>query len=154
MTAPKGNEYWKNRSKHGRDKLFATPGLMWQAACEYFEWCNKHPWIKNDVVKGGDSAGTPLKTPTQRPFTLSGLCFYLHCNEAYFRTFKKQLPEGEQDFNTVISDIETIIDTQQFEGAAVGAFNANIISRKLGLTDKKEHSGHVEITQITGMEIK
>jgi hypothetical protein len=36
--APKGNEFWKLRSKHGRDKLFATPELFWQAALEYFQW--------------------------------------------------------------------------------------------------------------------
>ena len=38
----------------------------------------------------------------------------------------------------VIARIEGIITTQQFEGACVGAFNANIISRTLGLADKKE----------------
>ena len=25
MAAPKGNQFWMLRSKHGRDKLFATP---------------------------------------------------------------------------------------------------------------------------------
>ena len=33
---------------------------------------------------------------------------------------------------------EETIETQQFEGACVGAFNANIIARKLGLADKQE----------------
>lgn len=34
--------------------------------------------------------------------------------------------------------MEETIETQQFEGACVGAFNANIIARKLGLVDKQE----------------
>ena len=51
MAAPKGNQFWKLRSKHGRDKLFATPDLLWQAACEYFEWCDKHPWYKSEAIK-------------------------------------------------------------------------------------------------------
>ena len=34
--------------------------------------------------------------------------------------------------------MEETIETQQFEGACVGAFNANIIARKLGLSDKQE----------------
>lgn len=38
----------------------------------------------------------------------------------------------------VLSRIERVIETQQFEGACVGAFNANIIARKLGLADKQE----------------
>lgn len=122
MAAPEGNQFWKLRSKHGRDKLFSTPELLWEAACEYFEWCNENPWI---VKK--------MKTP--RPYTLSGLCFYLGCNEAYFRQFEK---EANKDFSTVINDIKTVIETQQFEGASVGAFNANIIARKLGLSDKTD----------------
>ncbi len=39
------------------------------------------------------------------------------------------------DFLQVVSRIDEIIYTQKFEGAAVGAFNANIISRDLGLRD-------------------
>jgi hypothetical protein len=136
MSAPKGNSFWKNRSKHGRDKLFESSDLMWKAACEYFQWCDDHPWYKTEAIKSGDFCGSMIDIPTQRPYTLSGLCLYLHCNSAYFRTFKVQLPEGEQDFNTVIRNIEDVIYTQKFEGAAVGAFNANIIARDLGLADK------------------
>ena len=50
--APKGNQFWKLRSKHGRDKLFATPDLLWEAACEYFAYCDKHPWkVVKDKTK-------------------------------------------------------------------------------------------------------
>lgn len=28
MAAPKGNQFWMLRSKHGRDKLFATPEAL------------------------------------------------------------------------------------------------------------------------------
>ena len=41
MAAPKGNQFWMLRSKHGRDKLFATPEALWEAACEYFQWCDE-----------------------------------------------------------------------------------------------------------------
>jgi hypothetical protein len=138
MAAPKKNQFWKLRSKHGRDKLFSSPELLWQEACKYFDWCDKNPWIKNDVVKGGEAAGTPLETPTARPYTLTGLCLFLRCNTAYFRIFKAQASEADEDFNTVITEIEETIETQQFEGAAVGAFNANIIARKLGLSERTE----------------
>lgn len=139
MAAPEGNQFWRLRSKHGRDKLFATPDLLWEAACEYFEWCNKHPWERVDF-KGKDAF--EVRIPTERPLTINGLCLYLHCNPAYFRTFKAQLKEKDQDFNTVINQIEETIYTQKFEGAVVGAFNANIIARDLGLADKQDH--HIE----------
>lgn len=138
MPAPEGNRFWELRSKHGRDKLFETPQLLWEAACEYFNWCDSNPWNKKELVKSGDLAGKLFDIPTERPYTITGLCIYLGCNEAYFRVFKGQLPAGEKDFNTVIEQIEQVIYTQKFEGAAVGAFNANIIARDLGLRDKSE----------------
>ncbi|GAG43219.1 unnamed protein product, partial [marine sediment metagenome] len=73
-----------------------------------------------------------------RAMTLSQLCFYLKCNEAYFRTFKKQLPDGEKDFNTVIRDIETTIYNQKFQGAAADLLDSNIIARDLGLKDARD----------------
>lgn len=137
MAAPKNNQFWKLRSKHGRDKLFVSASLLWEAACEYFEWCDNNPWTKKDWV-GKDA--DEVTRETQRPYTLTGLCLYLDCNSAYFRTFKHQLPEGEEDFNTIITRIEEVIYTNKYEGAAVGAFNANIIARDLGLVDKKEQN--------------
>lgn len=162
MSAPKGNEFWKLRSKHGRDKLFATPDLLWDAACEYFQWCTDNPWMKMEQNKGKTSMKVTLTNddvdldtiqpntlvglPTARPFTISGLCLYLDCSSSYFRTFKyersekkkEELTELDKDFLTVITRIEETIYTQKFEGAAVGAYNPNIIARDLGLVDKKD----------------
>lgn len=137
MAAPKGNQFWKLRSKHGRDKLFATPDLLWQAACEYFEWCDKHPWYKSEAIKNSKSVGKIVKIPTERPYSLMGFLVYIGTSPSYWYDFKAA---NHIDFSCVISEIEKIIETQQFEGAAVGAFNANIISRKLGLIDKQNIS--------------
>ena len=137
MGAPPGNQFWKLRSKHGRDKLFATPELLWEAACEYFQWCEDHPLYE---TTGFAYQGVVTKEvfPKMRAMTLSQLCFYLHCNEAYFRTFKRQLPEGEKDFNTVIHDIEKTIYDQKFQGASADLLNANIIARDLGLKERTD----------------
>ena len=143
MPAPKGNKYWELRSKHGRDKLFETPELLWKAAVEYFEWCEENPLFESKAFAFQGEI-TTATLPKMRALTLSGLCLYLHCNEAYFRTFKAQLPKGEIDFNTVISQIEQTIYNQKFQGAAADLLNANIIARDLGLSDKKE-------MEVTGM---
>lgn len=137
MAAPKGNQFWKLRSKHGRDKLFASPELLWKAACEYFEWCEKNPLYETKAF-AFQGVITTTELPLMRAMTLSQLCFYLNCNEAYFRNFKSQLPEGEQDFNTVIGDIEKAIYNQKFQGASANLLNANIIARDLGLADKSD----------------
>lgn len=138
MAAPRGNKYWKLRSKHGRDILFETPEVLWEAACEYFNWCDRNPWNKNEAIKSGDNAGKIIKVPTQRPYSLSGLCIYLNCNQGYFNDFKKNDERCTEDFSVIITRVEEIIETQQFEGATVGVFNANIIARKLGLVDKQD----------------
>lgn len=140
MAAPVGNQFWKLRSKHGRDKLFATPELLWEAACEYFEWVDNNPLVKKDWVgKDGDEVYRELG----RPYTIHALCLYLGCNTQYFKTFKAQLPDNDKDFNTILTRIEETIYSQKFDGAAVGIFQQNIIARDLGLSDKKEleHSG-------------
>lgn len=135
MAAPLGNQFWKLRSKHGRDKLFTSSSLLWEAAQEYFEWCDENPWIVHSAVKAGDHFGETVEAPTARPYTLKGLCIYLGCGSAFFRNFKQT---ADEDFKSVIDLIEETLYTQKFEGAAVGAFNANLIARDLGLSDKKE----------------
>lgn len=135
MGAPNGNKFWKLRSKHGVDKLFATPDLMWEAATEYFEWCEEHPLIEVDF-KGKDA--DEVHIPKMRAFTMHGLCLYLGCSTSYFRTFKSTLKEKDKDFLAVITRIEETVYEQKFTGSAAGFLNPNIIARDLGLADKKD----------------
>jgi hypothetical protein len=136
-----GNQFWRQRSKHGRDTLFATPTLLMEAAQEYFQWVDEHPWFKPEAIKSGKKTGTMVNVPTARPYTISGFLLYVGASEPYWREFKKA---GHDDFSTVIGIIDQTIWTQKFEGASVGAFNANIISRDLGLADKIDHTSKGE----------
>jgi hypothetical protein len=155
MSAPKDNRYWTMREKHGRDKDYDSDTL-WTKACEYFQWCDDNPWHKNDFVRGGESAGTIVKLETARPYTLTGFCAFASISLRTFENYSKveDVPEN-QDFLRVCTHIREIIFTQKFEGAAVGAFNANLIARDLGLTDKQETKFSADINHtITGMEVK
>ena len=146
MGAPKGNQFWKLRSKHGRDKLFETPNLLWDAACEYFEWCDENPFIKSEakVLSGYKDSGSIeiAELPVLRPYTIQGLCLYLNCNTFYINHFEDALKDKNdqlsQDFSQILTCIRGIIYNQKFSGAASGFFNANIIARDLGLADKKD----------------
>lgn len=145
IAASQSNRWWELRSKHGRDKLFASPDLMLEAAKEYFKWCDDNPEYeyKPMVVSIGGNAGSSVemvKVPKKQPYSLMGLCLYLGVSSAYFRQFKleqKDKPEN-RDFLSVITIIEQAIYKQQYDGAASGFFNANIISRALGLVEKVE----------------
>lgn len=131
MAAPEGNQFWKLRSKHGRDKLFTTPQLLWEAACEYFQWCEDNPIVAEDN-KGTKNVN---KVEFNRPFTLKGFCLFCDATEHWYYEFKKALKEKDKDFLYICRKIEDIIYNQKFEGAAIGIYNANIIARDLGLSE-------------------
>ena len=154
MAAPKGNKYWQLRSKHGRDKLFESPIALWNAACEYFEWCEENP-LKEEKVWQYQGEIVRTKVDKMRAMTLSQLCFYLNCSPGYLRQFKHQNKEKKdkksQGFLTVIEEIENIIYNQKFQGAAADFLDANIIARDLGLSDKKELTGKEGKDLFTGL---
>ena len=149
MAAPIGNQYYLLRSKDGRDKIFGTPEEMMEAINEYFTWCQINPLMETQVVKGrsveeDEKDGEVVKTvknyelvelPKMRPFTLEGLCNYIDISVDTFKLYEKR-----EDFIGVTTRARQIIDNQQFEGAASGFLNPNIIARKLGLVDKKEQN--------------
>lgn len=145
MAAPIGNQFWKLRSKHGRDKLFASPELLWDAACEYFEWCDENPLIEIDF-RGKDAF--KVEIPKMRPYTMQGLCLYLDCNSVYFNQFEESLKGKDDDeskgFSKVITRVRETIYNQKFSGAASGFLNPNIIARDLGLSDKQELKAEVK----------
>lgn len=155
MAAPQGNQFWKIRSRHGRGKLFAEPELLWEAACEYFEWCEENPLIEVDF-KGKDAE--EVRLPKMRAFTLEGLCLYLDCNTAYFRNFLNQERADSQDFSSVITKIQETIKNQKYIGAAAGFLNATIVARDLGLSDKieqkTEHTGNIQFGGIEMVSAK
>lgn len=145
MGAPKGNRFWQLRSKHGRDKIFESPVILLEACYEYFEHQSKQSWNKTDF-KGREVVEVLI--PTASPFTLTGLCLFLGVNTKYFSDFENGLDvknnEIDKDFSEVVTHIREAIFTQKFEGAAVGAYNPNIIARDLGLIDKSENKLTVE----------
>ncbi len=131
MAATEGNEFWKLRSKHGRDKKFEKPEELWEAACEYFEWCESNPLYEVDFI-GKDAL--EVKKPKMRAFTWEGLELFIDIHS--LRDYKTN--PDYKDFSQVVSKIEKVIYNQKFTGAAAGFLNANIIARDLGLADKKE----------------
>ena len=135
MSAPFGNEYWKFRNKHGRDFKY-TPDLFWEESVKYFEWMQNRVWNKKDPIKSGDLAGTLLDIPTQIPMSIASFCIYADIDENTFQRYEKEA--GYQDFWAVTKQIKQIIESQQFEGAVVGAFNPSIIASKLGLSNKTD----------------
>lgn len=157
MGAPKGNNFWNKRERSGREGLFESADHLWEAACEYFQWCEDNP-LQEEKLFHYQGVVTKETVSKMRAYTLSGLCLYLDCSDSYFRAYKSRNKENPTDLHediiTVIKKIERVIYEQKFTGAAADLLNHNIIARDLGLTDKKDikaetHNKHI----ITGMKV-
>lgn len=145
MAAPKGNQFWKARAKHGRNKIFNSPKQLWDAACEYFQWVEDNPLMESKLVSF-QGVSTIEELPLMRAMTNEGLCRFLHVNTDYLNQFESALNiESKQgkDFSGIIREIKEVIRDQKFVGASAGLLNPNIIARDLGLTDKKEVNGDI-----------
>ncbi len=142
MAAAKGNNYWEFRNKHGRDFSY-TPDLLWAEAEKYFEWVSDRVWNKKEAIKSGDMAGQTMNVPTSTPMSVGGFCLYADIDKTTFLNYESN-KEPYKDFFHVTTHIRNVIESQQFEGATVGAYNPNIIARTLGLADKSEVRTFVE----------
>lgn len=146
MSAPKGNEFWKARSSHGRDPLFADAGSLLDACCEYFDWVEANP-LKEAQAFAYQGKVVLQELPKMRAMTIDGLCIFLDIARRTWDGYR-----AREDFVPVTTRVEEIIRTQKFTGASAGLLNANIIARDLGLADKSELSGRdggpIAITRI------
>ena len=153
MSAPEGNQYWKKRSKHGRDRVIVDPVTLSEASDEYFQWCLDNPVIEIDF-RGKDL--TRIEIPHPRVFKKEELSRF--CGLAQWRSIEELRPISE-DFSQVITYIENIIRDQKYTYAVVGMFNSNIVSRDLGLVDNKglDHTTNgndISISPITWIDDK
>lgn len=137
MPAPKGNQFWRARSKHGREKIFKTPADLWEACCEYFDWVEENPLLETQAFAFQGNV-TEHALPKMRAMTIEGLCLFLDCSVGMWKTYRKN--EAYKDYLPVITRAEAVIYQQKFSGAAAGFLNPNIIARDLGLVDKKDHT--------------
>lgn len=121
----------------GRPKNIESPEQLWLLFRKYKDWAKANPRTKQDFVgKDGDEITRKL----ERPLAWVGF-------EAYLleRMIISDLGDYERnkegrygEFTTIIRAIKIYIEQDQFEGATVGIYKENIISRKLGLADKQE----------------
>lgn len=136
------NQWWKLRSKHGRDPIFASPELMRDAAYEYFDWCQNNPFNEIDY-----RSGKYVTVPKMRPFTIEGFCLYIGANTKYFNEFKDSIAYTTKGFSHVYAEIQETIKNQQVSGAQAGFLNAAIVARINSISDKVESKVVAEISQ-------
>ena len=132
MAAPKGNNCWQLRLKHGLDGKFKKPEEIWENFMQYVQWAEENPLIEVDF-RGKDAMRVEI--PKKRVLTKDG--FALACGFSCWATLAVYRNKSE-DFNKVFTRVEEAIRLQKFEGASSGFFNHNIIARDLGLMNQEQ----------------
>lgn len=132
MPAPKGNQFWKARSSHGRKPKFDDPEKLWKACIEYFEWVEANP-LQEEKLFAYQGKVTRATVNKIRAMTIGGLCLFLDITQETWGQYR-----NNKDFSEVIKQVEETIRAQKFAGAAADLLNANIIARDLGLREKQD----------------
>lgn len=120
-----------------RQKTYATPQEFLTAVAEYFQWCENNP-IQDEQVNVWQGQVIRTELNKTRAFTKTGLASFLGIPASRLEAYRRR---DDESWTEVVELIEQVIYTQKFENAAAGLLNASIISRDLGLSDRKEVGG-------------
>lgn len=146
MAAPKGNRY-------AEGKNIETPERMWELFCEYKAWCKSNPRIENVVIQ---REMVTMERKLERPLTWNGFDTWLCDNGIIQDTEHYRANQGGAytKYLGVITRIRKAMDTDKFEGATVGIYNANIIARDLGLTEKIQADVKTQFADLTDEQLQ
>lgn len=130
--------YWDWIANVGAPKKLKNPKQLWKLACEYFKGIDDRPFKKKDFIKSGERAGEIVDLETIMPYTWQGLELYLFAKGvvAKLDDYRANKEGNYSEFSDVLSRITQTIFEQKYSGAAVGAFNANLVAKDLGITEK------------------
>lgn len=130
--------FWKNPQK----KTLPSPEELRAAAVEYFDWADGSP-LKEAKAFAFQGASWTEDLDKARVFTHKGLAVFVGITSSQLAKLRDNL-----DYLGVIDWIDDVIWTQKFELAAADLLNAGMISKDLGLIDKKSVEGGL-IVQIS-----
>lgn len=129
-----GNEFWKLRLKHGRNRIVESPEALLENFEEYQNWIMENPIVVDEYV--GKDARLEQKKII-RPMLKPG--FAARCGCKKWETIA-QLKPVSTDFLEAVTYIESMIAEHNVTYAAANLLNANIISRVEGLAERTENT--------------
>jgi hypothetical protein len=120
-----------------KHKYIETPEKLWELFESYVLHEKQNPMYKQEYVgKDGRTELTPLETP----ITFEGFECYLMDQGVIedLGHYSRNKDERYTEYVPIITRIRKNCFVHNFRGASVGLFNANIIAKKLGLSEKVE----------------
>jgi len=134
-----GAGFWKTNDNNrgpGQPPLFATHTALWEAACQYFHWCDENPIRVKDWV-GKDADQVDRLKPM--PYSLAGFAVYVGASRNWFKGLRKEKRDkNDEEFLAVCARIEEICFTQQYNGAVAGVYSHHLVARALGIAEQTE----------------
>jgi hypothetical protein len=120
-----------------KKKYIESPERLWKLFEAYVLNEKQNPMYKQEYVgKDGRTELTPLETP----ITFEGFECYLEDKGIINDLGHYSSNEGGaySEYLPIITRIKRNCFVHNYKGASVGLFNANIIAKKLGLSEKLE----------------
>lgn len=136
--------------------LKVTPEELWEKTVEYLEWCETEKITREVPMKGGI-----VLVSYPRPPLWEGLMLRLKVSRDYLAVLeieakKKAESEDEEkrkegeEYLSVIARVKNIMFEKKYTGAAIGLWDARLVTRYLGIAEKKEikHEGSDFVAKI------
>jgi hypothetical protein len=120
-----------------KEKYIKTPDELWNLFENYVKHEADSPMFKVEYVgKEGEQVNTALMVP----ITFEGFECYLADLDIIqdLGDYSMDKDERYSEYATIITRVRKNCFVQNFKGAAVGLFNANLVAKKLGLVDKQD----------------
>jgi len=134
-------------------RIFKTPEDLEKAFEEYKKDLKSqaNEWLKVQYVgKEGERVAEPQKVP----MTIEGFKRFCRKNYGEVQHYFDNTDNYYNDFCVICRTLKEEIRENQILGGLLGFYNPSITQRLNSLVDKQEHSGELNIKQITGMKIE
>lgn len=120
--------------------LKCTPEELLEKFKEYVQWCQDNPILTKVRLDArsveGIAYGNTTTEEKPRMISVSGFCIFIGVTLRWWGELENG--KRKKEFSAVKDLIREFCEDYQKEMAANHIFNANIISRLLGLADKKQ----------------
>lgn len=138
FNGPDDKPFWDRPFNGKATKQSPTVDEVWAKAREYFQWMDTHPLQEEQLFhyKGEVTSHAASK---MRAYTWDGFAIFLGMTKQGVQTWKNG--DAGEDLKELMDYIGQIIYTQKFEGAAANLLNSGLITRDLGLAEKRELTG-------------
>jgi len=140
LTSNPTASHWERIVNNKIRGIGRTAEELFNAAVEYFMWCDANPIYCPELIRNGELAGRIIYLPKPRAYSLEGLCMDLGITPRYMQEISKG--KNDNEYFMAVKTIMGIIKTQNLEYALAGVFSQVITIKHLRL-DKDTGDGQI-----------